>query len=131
MDATSLNAILTKYGKDNCLQIMFNNGKVMNLVKFKMDSTATILLDRTKPTVDATTKKHSFYTFDELVTINTSENVLEKKEHEHVFSGIQENDYNWLAVYPIDMVSGFFFMPSDLTEDQKYTMKSNWNKDHH
>lgn len=130
MDYATFNSILTKFGKDKCLQIFFKGGKVLNLNKIKMK-----VYDKTNPIASSnplldSNGKLQFYAFDDLVTIDQATGTLLKKENNTVYNGLDSVTYYYNGVYLIEDVVSFNFIPSDYTEDQIYAIRRCWNEDH-
>lgn len=121
MTIDTFNSILNKYGKDKILGIVFDNMRVWSLVKAKRDPN-----NPSYPLRDENGKKQ-FYTFDELVTIDTDAEAIVIREYQHGTTAKEREKIQWDIVTPVENIQGFRFAPVDFTEDQIQYIKENWD----
>lgn len=126
MDITQAKAILDKYGRENCMQIIFDNGRVW-LTCVPKRSSDPKEAKRGLPARDPITKKILFEYFDDLVTFDETTDSVCIKEHQPGTSQDASDYYNWYIVNPCEGIQGFTFIPSDLPEEQKYRIREQWD----
>ena len=125
MDYAQVRAILDKYGEDRCLQIIFDNGR-------------TWLINRAKPADDPVKRrlgykqkdengKLVFYKFSELVELDEDTDTIKMREYQHGVDMKDSEAIRWDIVSPIEGIQGFNFLPPDVTEDEEYLIRSQWD----
>ena len=125
MDYAQVRAILDKYGEDRCLQIIFDNGR-------------TWLINRAKPADDPVKRrlgykqkdengKLVFYKFSELVELDEDTDTIKMREYQHGVDMKDSEAIRWDIVSPIEGIQGFNFLPPDITEDEEYLIRSQWD----
>lgn len=125
MDYAQVRAILDKYGEDRCLQIIFDNGR-------------TWLINRAKPAEDPVKRrlgykqkdengKLVFYKFSELVELDEDTDTIKMREYQHGVDMKDSEAIRWDIVSPIEGIQGFNFLPPDITEDEEYLIRSQWD----
>ena len=125
MDYAQVRAILDKYGEDRCLQIIFDNGR-------------TWLINRAKPAEDPVKRrlgykqkdengKLVFYKFSELVELDEDTDTIKMREYQHGVDMKDSEAIRWDIVSPIEGIQGFNFLPPDVTEDEEYLIRSQWD----
>lgn len=120
MTLDEFNGILNTYGKDKILGIVFDNMRVWSLVVAKRDPE--------KPSYPLIEDgKKVFYTFDELVTIDTANNAIVIREYQGGTSIKGREYFQWDIVTPVENIQGFRFAPANFTEDQIQKLKENWD----
>ena len=126
MDIAQAKAILDKYGRENCMQIIFDNGRVWLTCIPKRSENPTEA-KRGLPQRDPVTKKIEFLYFDDLITFDEASDSVCMKEHQPGSSQDAANYYNWLIVNPCEGIQGFAFIPKELPEEQKYRIREQWD----
>ena len=121
MTLDEFNGILNTYGKDKILGIVFDNMRVWSLVVTKRDP------EKPSYPLKDENGKTQFYSFDELVTIDSSNNAIVIREYQSGTSVLGRKKFQWDIVTPVENIQGFRFAPSDYTEDQVYELKCNWD----
>ena len=121
MTIDEFNSIITKYGKDKILGIVFDNMRVWSLVVPKRDET-----NPTYPMKDEDGNK-VFYSFDELVTVDSETNSIVIREYQAGTSAQGRNRLQWDIVTPVENIQGFRFAPANFTEEQVRYLKEKWD----
>lgn len=125
MDYKQAVAILDKYGRDKCMQIIFDNGRVWlaNVPKKNSDPVKARLgypeRDEKGNVV--------YYTFDELFQLDEATDSIQKIEYQHGTSQNIRDRINWLIVNPIEGIQGFNFLPPNLSPEEEQFIRDNWD----
>ncbi len=125
MDYKQAREILDKYGEDKCMQIIFDNGRVWltNVPKINSDPKKAVL---GYPETDGN-GKIQFYKFSEIVTMDEATDSIRKRTYQHGVDYNTREVIQWDIVNPIEGIQGFNFLPEDVTEEQEYIIRSQWD----
>ena len=125
MDYAQARAILNKYGEDKCMQIIFDNGRVW-LVNVPKPSKDPMKAMRGYKERDAN-NKIQFYKFSELVELDEETDSIKMREYQKAVDWKSERAIRWDIVSPIEGIQGFNFLPPDISEDEEYVIRTQWD----
>ena len=125
MDYAQVRAILDKYGEDRCMQIIFDNGRVW-LTNVPKPAKDPIQAMRGYKEKDAN-GKIQFYKFSELVELDEETDSIKMRENQKAVDYKSEITIIWDIVNPIEGIQGFNFLPEDITSDQEYLIRTQWD----
>ena len=125
MDYAQARAILDKYGEDRCMQIIFDNGRVW-LTNVPKPAKDPIKAMRGYKEKDAN-GKIQFYKFSELVELDEATDSIKMREYQKAVDWKSERAIRWDIVSPIEGIQGFNFLPPDLSEDEEYVIRTQWD----
>lgn len=125
MDYAQARKILDKYGEDNCMQIIFDNGRVWltNLYELSDDPKEAM---RGIPKRDEN-GKIVFLKFSDIVSFDEESDTVCKKTNQHGVDYKSMKTIRWDIVNPIEGIQGFNFLPQDATEQEKYIIRTQWD----
>ena len=125
MDYAQARAILDKYGEDRCMQIIFDNGRVWltNVPKPAKDPLKAIRGYKEK---DAN-GKIQFYKFSELIELDEETDSIKIRENQKGVDAVSEAKIRWDIVNPIEGIQGFNFLPPDISEEEEYIIRTQWD----
>lgn len=125
MDYAQARAILDKYGEDRCIQIIFDNGRVWLINRMKPhDDPIKRQLGYKKKDANG---KYVFYKFSELVEFDEETDTVKFREHQHGVDSKSHEAIRWDIVNPIECIQGFNFLPPDLTPEEEYLIRTQWD----
>lgn len=115
MTLAQFQAMITKYGWDRLLCIIFDNSRVWNCIR------------RTRDTKGDVVKTNGLFTFvnpTEFITLDTTNELISILEPKSGVSYEESNKYAYEIVNPIECIQGLNFIPLTITSaDAIYTMK--------
>lgn len=119
MTLTQFQAMITKYGWDHILYIIFDNGRSWNCVRLKTDTTGYPI---------ETDGKKVFETVSDYITLDTTNETLTLKELKTGVSNSDGAKYTYDVVNPVSAVRGLNCIPSTVTDtDEIYKYKAYMN----
>ena len=125
MDYAQARAILDKYGEDRCMQIIFDNGRVWLTNVPKLSDNP---MDRVRGYKQRDAQgRIQFYKFSELVEFDEETETVKMREHQHGVDMNTRDTIRWDIVNPIEGIQGFNFLPDDITEEEEYIIRTQWD----
>ena len=125
MDYAQARAILDKYGEDRCMQIIFDNGRVWLTNVPKLSDNP---MDRLRGYKQRDAQgRIQFYKFSELVEFDEATDSVKMREHQHGVDMKTRDAIRWDIVTPIECIQGFNFLPDDITEEEEYLIRTQWD----
>lgn len=125
MDYAQAKAILDKYGMENCIQIIFDNGRVWNLIVPKY-STNPKERQRGIKQKDAN-GRIQFERVADIIEFDEATDSIKMREYQHGVDMKSHELIRWDIVNPIEGIQGFNFFPEDATDDEKYIIRTQWD----
>ena len=125
MDYAQARKILDKYGEDNCVQIIFDNGRVWLTSEPKVNEDPVKAM-RGIPQTDEN-GKIVFLKFSDLIELDEETDSIKKRTYQHGVDKRTRDTIQWDIVNPIEGIQGFNFLPPDCTPEQEYIIRSQWD----
>ena len=131
MDYAQCRQILDKYGEDNCVQIIFDNGRVwLTKIAKLSDDPAEARQGIVKRDEDGNIE---YYKFSEIVEMDQETDSMRKKEFQKSVNYKSRERMWWWICTPLENIQGFSFLPKPgegkpaLTEKEIQTLIENWD----
>ena len=126
MDYSQAKAILDKYGMENCIQIIFDNGRVWNLIVPKLSEDPKERKRGIKQR-DEETGRILYEKVEDLIEFDVDTDSIKMREYQHGVDMGTRDLVRWEIVNPIEGIQGFNFFPEDATDDEKYWIRTQWD----
>ena len=126
MDYSQAKAILDKYGMENCIQIIFDNGRVWNLIVPKLSDDPKERKRGIKQR-DEETGRILYEKVEDLIEFDVDTDSIKMREYQHGVDMGTRDLVRWEIVNPIEGIQGFNFFPEDATDDEKYWIRTQWD----
>lgn len=131
MDYAQCRAILDKYGEDNCVQIIFDNGRVWLTKVPKLSDNP----DEARKGIKMRDKDGHlvYHKFSEIVEFDEATDSMRKKEFQKSVNQKSRSLMWWWICTPLENIQGFSFLPKvgegepALTEEQIKVIIDNWD----
>ena len=125
MDYSQAKAILDKYGMENCVQIIFDNGRVWNLIVPKLSEDPKERQRGIKQRDEQ--GRLIFEKVEDLIEFDVDTDSIKMREYQHGVDMATHELIRWEIVNPIECIQGFNFFPEDATDDEKYLIRTQWD----